>query len=248
MVLLGLAAEAQQMVVTRGTGVSGLSCSAPISCTSASTPSISCVTAASSTSGCVSATTQTMSGAKTFDTSVTSPSFVSSSAATGYLSNTTSGNNAFGVAVSGARIDFGAGASDHASSNGTTVTFAGPVTATTTLTTTSALQVGTTLTLSATLPTITSACTSPTITNGKAVSFQTDVGTSCTGVTTIVLGLPAATAGWECHGYNKTTSTVHLQQSADGTTSATLINKADSNGAATDFVDGADLVISCTAR
>ncbi len=246
--VFGTYVEAQQMTIVRGTGVSGLTVSAPITSSGGSVPNIGCTTAAASTAGCVSATTQTFSGAKTIDTSVTSPSFVSSSAATGYLSNTTSGNNAFGVAVSGARIDFGAGASDHASSNGTTVTFAGPVTATTTLTTTSALQVGTTLTFSATLPTVTSACTSPTITNGKAVSFQVDVGTSCTGVTTIVLGLPTATAGWECNGYNKTTNTVHLQQSADTTASATIINKADSNGAATDFVDGADLVISCTAR
>lgn len=41
-----------------------------------------------------------------------------------------SGSNAFAVATNGARIDFGAGASDYASSDGTTVTFAAPVTAT----------------------------------------------------------------------------------------------------------------------
>lgn len=37
-----------------------------------------------------------------------------------------SGANAVGVAVNGARIDFGAGASDYASSNGTNVTFQAP--------------------------------------------------------------------------------------------------------------------------
>ena len=38
-----------------------------------------------------------------------------------------SGSNAFQVETNGARMDFGAGASDYASSDGTTVTFAGPV-------------------------------------------------------------------------------------------------------------------------
>lgn len=37
------------------------------------------------------------------------------------------GANAVGVTTNGARIDFGAGASDHGSSDGTTVTFAGPI-------------------------------------------------------------------------------------------------------------------------
>lgn len=39
-----------------------------------------------------------------------------------------SGNNAFAIETNGARMDYGAGASDHASSDGTTVTFAGPLT------------------------------------------------------------------------------------------------------------------------
>jgi hypothetical protein len=41
-----------------------------------------------------------------------------------------SGSNALAVSTNGARTDFGAGASDYASSDGTTVTFAGPVTTT----------------------------------------------------------------------------------------------------------------------
>lgn len=97
-------------------------------------------------------------------------------------------------------------------------------------------------------PTLTTACTSPTVTNGTVTSFQMDVGTSCTGIKAVVLTLPAAGNGWECHGYNKTTSTMRLDQSADTTTTATLGNYAKNGGALTDLVDGADLVISCTGR
>lgn len=45
-------------------------------------------------------------------------------------SSVASGSNAVAVITNGARIDFGAGASDYASSDGTTVTYAGPLTAT----------------------------------------------------------------------------------------------------------------------
>ncbi len=45
-------------------------------------------------------------------------------------SSVASGTNAFGVLTNGGRVDFGAGASDYASSNGTTVAFAGPISAT----------------------------------------------------------------------------------------------------------------------
>lgn len=52
-----------------------------------------------------------------------------------------SGNNALSVLTNGARIDFGAGANDYCSSDGTTVTFAGPV-ATQALTATSGTFTG----------------------------------------------------------------------------------------------------------
>lgn len=45
----------------------------------------------------------------------------------GYLSYVASSNIAFGVVTNGAKIDFGAGANDHAVSDGTTVAFAGPI-------------------------------------------------------------------------------------------------------------------------
>lgn len=44
-----------------------------------------------------------------------------------FISSAGSGVNAFGVATNGARFDIGAGASDYLSSDGTTVTFAGPI-------------------------------------------------------------------------------------------------------------------------
>lgn len=242
-----------------------------------------------------------------------------------FRSTTASGNNAFEATVNGARVDFGAGVSDYASSDGSSVTFASQLNAAnftstgtnnfsgataiqasavtssfyssgsgqmtwdlnaadaTTSTAIPALALkcdqdittgdlcigvkdsagtvvwgvneqggltvgGTAITFPGVAPTITSACTSPTVTHGKATSFQVDVGTSCTGISTIVLALPTATNGWECGGYNKTTATVRLDQTADTTTSATIINYGRTTGLAVDFVDGADLVISCTGR
>ena len=123
-----------------------------------------------------------------------------------------------------------------------TTTMTGAATATT------SLSLGTTLAFAATAPTITSACTSPTVTHGGAVSFQVDVGGTCAATTTIVLGLPAATNGWACTGYNKSTATATIEQSADSTTSATLINYTRTTGIALAFADGTDLVISCTGR
>lgn len=100
---------------------------------------------------------------------------------------------------------------------------------------------------SATAPTITSACTTPTVTHGTATSFQVDVGGACaTG--TIVLGLPAATNGWICVGYNKTTTASAIRQTADTTTSATMVNYTVVGGVSANFVNGDDLAIKCTAR
>ena len=103
-------------------------------------------------------------------------------------------------------------------------------------------------TWSSTAPTITSACTSPSVVNGNSVAFEVDVGTSCTGLSNIVLALPAATNGWSCDGYNKTTNTRALRQFADTTTSASMANYIQIGGSAGDFVDGDNLVINCTMR
>ncbi len=247
--LFGAIVGAQQMSVVRGTGVAGIAVSAPITSTGGSTPNIGCTSATTATGGCVTAVGQIFSGAKTFDTSVTSPSFISSSAATGYLSNTTSGNNAFGVAVNGGRHDFGAGASDYAASDGTTVTFAGPVTATTTLATTVSLRVGTNLTFSATAPTISSGFgASPSITAGTSASFRLNVGTGGS-ASSGVIGLPTAATGWNCRCEDITTrsATVFMcKQTAGATTSATVGN-FDSTAAAAAWVASDILAVTCVA-
>lgn len=49
----------------------------------------------------------------------------------GFSSNAASGANGLAFTTNGARFDFGSGASDYASSDGTTVTFAGPIASTT---------------------------------------------------------------------------------------------------------------------
>lgn len=105
-----------------------------------------------------------------------------------------------------------------------------------------------TLAFSATAPTVTSACTSPAVTHGRATSFQIDVGSSCAAVTTAVIGLPAATNGWHCTCYNKSNALATCEQSADTSSSATIINYTRTTGVALAFTDGNDLVISCTGR
>lgn len=55
-----------------------------------------------------------------------------------------SGNNALGVMSNGARVDFGGGASDYATSDGTIVTFAGPLASASTASATSYTGTGTT--------------------------------------------------------------------------------------------------------
>lgn len=59
-----------------------------------------------------------------------------------YTSTAASGASGFACATNGCRVDFGAGASDYASSDGTTVTFAGPITGTGSVIATTALQAG----------------------------------------------------------------------------------------------------------
>jgi len=195
----------------------------------------------------------------------------------GYTSGQASGANAYGVTTNGARIDFGAGASDYASSDGTTVTFAGPVTtglfapsslASTTLTTNSSISTGTngafdvtsvgtgfkvagTVAFSPGLPTVTSACTTPDVDHGTATSFQVDVGNTCAGISTMVLGLPTATNGWDCRARHQTVAsaaTAYLECAGDTATAITCTNFARLTGMATAFTDNDDLVISCTGR
>jgi len=108
------------------------------------------------------------------------------------------------------------------------------------------------LLMSATAPTVTSAGTSPSITasNGTA-AFEVNVGTGGT-ATTIVLAMPTATTGWNCHATNITATAANradqaVRQTASTTTSVTLQNQTVSTGAALAFT-ASDLVrCQCTA-
>lgn len=86
-----------------------------------------------------------------------------------YTSTIASGSNAFAVATNGARIDFGAGASDYASSDGTTVTFAATVSAFQYINAISWIKADTFLAASSVNLTV-SAATAPTATNNRLSS------------------------------------------------------------------------------
>ena len=94
------------------------------------------------------------------------------------------------------------------------------------------------LIISGTAPTIGAGlCTSPSISaNNGTAAFTITVGTSCTGVTTGSLTMPAATAGWQCDFVNVTSPASFVVSQTGGTgTTVTLTNYARTTGLATDF-------------
>lgn len=98
-----------------------------------------------------------------------------------------------------------------------------------------------------TAPTLTGGCTSPSVTwnNGTAL-FQFDVGTSCAGISTISIVLPAATDGWECKCTNTTAAATRaIDSTAWSTTGITITNYSRTLGTAADFADGADIRCMC---
>ena len=106
-----------------------------------------------------------------------------------------------------------------------------------------------TLAVSGTDPTIASGgCTSPAVTsaNGTA-SFKLTIGTSCTGVTTITLTMPAATNYWMCDATDITTNATFRpeQSAAASATSVVITNYARTTGLAIDFVAGEVLLVKC---
>lgn len=169
----------------------------------------------------------------------------------GFSSAAASGTNALSVVTNGGRVDFGAGTSDYASSDGTTVTFAGPVASAASSNTLAfssagyfqstsagtAFSIGTAggqfslaaaMLFQRTAPTISSGFgTSPSIvaSNGSA-AFEVNVGGGGA-ATSGVIGLPTATTGWNCACTDITTAsaTVFLtKQTASATTSCTVGN------------------------
>ena len=115
-----------------------------------------------------------------------------------------------------------------------------------------AINMGTSgaLTWSITNPSAITACTTPTRTNGNTLSAQYDVGTTCAGVSTIVLTVTAATNGWECWGRTITNGGTHYmaQTGAVSTTSVTMTKFSRTTGLAVDFNDGEDVTVNCTGR
>lgn len=179
------------------------------------------------------------------------------STAYAFLSSTGSGNTGIGVTVNGAKIDFGAGASDHASSDGTTITFAGPISVGTPVVT-SSLDLGANASIQAangfvynTAPTISSGFgTSPSVaaSNGTA-TFTINVGTGGT-ATSGVIGLPnLGGGGWFCHCEDIASNAAHegkqVVLTAFTASTCTIENQTSSTGAA--FAWTASRVLSCIA-
>lgn len=180
----------------------------------------------------------------------------------GFQATATGGQKALDVTVNGAIVDFGAGASDQATSDGTTVTFAGPVSVTGVVNANNGIAATTVtlagasgslsvvgVTMSRTAPTISSGFgTSPSIaTNNGTAGFTVNVGTG--GVATSgVIGLPTATNGWVCSCDDLTqvsTSPNKVIMTAASTTTCTVTNKAMSTGAAAAWA--ASDILHCTA-
>lgn len=147
-----------------------------------------------------------------------------------------SGSDAFSVATNGARVHFGTGANDYASSNGTTVTFAGPI------------AVGTTnVLISSTAPTISSGFggTPSIVASNGTAAFEVNVGTGAS-ASSGVIGLPTAAHGWVCSCQNLNPTTAALtQMTATSATSCTLSNVVISTGLATAW--SASAILWCTA-
>lgn len=88
------------------------------------------------------------------------------------------------------------------------------------------------------------ACTSPTVTNSNGtLAFQIDVGGTCTGVTTLVVTMPAATNAWAgCTATHVNSPTTRLpRMTASTTTSITFTNFDATTGLAADWADGNDI-------
>jgi hypothetical protein len=104
------------------------------------------------------------------------------------------------------------------------------------------------LVISVTAPTVSSGFgTGASITaNNGTVAFRLNVGTSNTG--SGVIGLPAATTGWNCFATDFTTpGPNNTKESATTTTSATLTNYSATTGLAANWTDSDIVQVSCFA-
>jgi hypothetical protein len=102
------------------------------------------------------------------------------------------------------------------------------------------------LTHSLTVPVIASGgCTAPAVTwaNGTA-AFKLTIGSSCSGVKTIVLTMPTPSNAWVCDVHDITTNTFEPDMSAAAGTSVTITNYSTIR-VATDFTAGEVLLVKC---
>jgi len=102
-----------------------------------------------------------------------------------------------------------------------------------------------------TAPTVTSAGTSPSVVANGTAAFRVNVGTGGT-ATTIVLAMPAATTGWNCHAENITAAAANranqiVKQQSSTTTAVTVQNQTVSTGAALAFTASDIVSFICTA-
>ena len=106
---------------------------------------------------------------------------------------------------------------------------------------------GGTLLQSVTAPTLPVACTSPSVfsANGTA-AFNVNVGTSCSGITTLSFTMPAATNFWACSASDITTPG-QMWQTAQSSTGATF-TRYNLAGTATDFTASDTISIQCTGH
>jgi hypothetical protein len=107
---------------------------------------------------------------------------------------------------------------------------------------------------STTAPSIASGgCTSPAVTSNNGTgAFLLTLGTSCTGIKTMTLTMPAATHLWACTGNNNTSSAQQdanvLGFRATSTTAVVITNYARTTGAQADFTDADTLLVHCSGE
>ena len=103
--------------------------------------------------------------------------------------------------------------------------------------------------VSNTAPTISAGfcATSPSIVaNNGTIAFTVNVGTTCTGVSTGTIGMPAANAGWACTFQDVTTPGSYvIGQTGGSTTTVTLTNYSRTMGTAVDFAESEILRVMC---
>lgn len=103
---------------------------------------------------------------------------------------------------------------------------------------------------SATVPTVVSGgCTSPSISSGgDTASFNINIGTSCTGVTDIVIGLPTSARYWNCWATTDAPNTRVVDQVQTGSaTQATFRSYSRTTGLPIDWTASQTVQASCVA-